>query len=450
MKTITTYLILVLFFFGCKKFDSSLDKKISYSEAKKLYLKKYCEFKNNNSYHLVDSLPEEIDWEKSYEMTISGESCLIVNLGICQRKMVEIYDHKYPSGIDQHLIFRRDKYGLIYFQLVTTWANGNPNNGLSLFVFDESGRLNNSYLSDGRKTYFSKVDFFKTMNPTNRRSEISCTETDWYTCFRYGGIDLGCTYNYTTVQCLTLPGDEAGMPDNSSGNDPGGSSGFNYGAINKLKYVPFVYAPPTGKTIADVTKYLGCFSINTTSTYEVTLYVKQPIPDTRILLSDQYGNYIPNSLDLSTRLTVGHTFLGFSQYGGGGTSVSRTIGFYPSTDVTPINPDAKGVVVNDSNNDYDVSVTLKVTGTQFKTIMDSFIGQAKSNYNLNWNNCSSIAIDALNAAGKNIPKTIGEWPLGKGADPADLGQDLRLFKSNDIKNKNLTGGTSSPNTAPCK
>jgi hypothetical protein len=450
MKTITTYLILVVLFLGCKKSDSKFDNNISDLEAKKVYLKKYSEFKNNSTYNLVDSLPKEIDWSKSYEMTISGESCLITNLGICQGKRVQIYDHKYPPGIDQHLIFRRDKQGSIYFQLVMTWGNGTPTHGLSLLVFDESGHLNNSYLSDGRNTYFAKVDFFNTMKPTSRNSGTRCTEVDWYTCTQYGGIDLGCTYNYTTVQCLTLPGEEGGSSGNSPGSDPGGSSPFNYGSINKLKYVPFVYAPPTGKIIADVTKYFGCFSVKTTSTYEVTLYVKQPIPDTRILLSDQYGNYIPNSLDLSTRLTVGHTFLGFNQYGGGVNPVSRTIGFYPSTDVTPITPETKGVLVDNSNNEFDVSVTLKVSATEFKTIMDSFISRANSNYNLSWNNCSSIAVDALNAAGKNIPKTIGVWPLGKGADPADLGQDLRLFKSNDIKNKNVSGGMSSLNTAPCK
>jgi hypothetical protein len=64
METIITYLILFLFFFGCKKIDLYPDYKVSPSAAKNLYQKKYKEFRNNNSYQLVDSLPGKIDWGK--------------------------------------------------------------------------------------------------------------------------------------------------------------------------------------------------------------------------------------------------------------------------------------------------------------------------------------------------------------------------------------------------
>ena len=55
-------------------------------------------------------------------------------------------------------------------------------------------------------------------------------------------------------------------------------------------------------------------------------------------------------------------------------------------------------------------------------------------YNLNTNNCTTFAINALATGGIKIPATTGTWGLaGYGDDPGDLGEDLRT--------KNIPGMT---------
>ena len=425
-----------------------LPNNIDRTDVVALYYKMQPGFTNNNAYGMVDSLPSELDWTQTYEMTISGESCLILDLSQFHVRTAQLTGHQFSVQIDQSLIFRKTKEGKLYFQLVQAWGNGNSDYGLSILVYDQTGKLHGSFLSNGDRTSPSNVEFLKKRTSLPRASGMMCSETDVYSCLYYNGLNYGCLYNYTVRQCLILPGDETGEPNSSSGYGDGG--GFDYGSIDKLKTKTLVNIPPTDKIIADLAQYMGCFTISSLSSYEVTLYVKQPIPDTRVLLSDQYQNLTPNSSDPSTKLTVGHTFLGFRQSGGRSTTVIRTVGFYPSKAVSPINPEAKGLLVNNSGDKYDVAITLKVTSEQFKVIVNTFNAQANLPYHLNSNNCTSIAVDALNAAGLNIPKTQGDWPLGKGADPADLGQDLRLFQSNNIKQKNLNGGVSTTNTTPCK
>ncbi|WP_142688234.1 hypothetical protein [Chitinophaga polysaccharea] len=449
MKPFYYCLALLLVVHGCNKSDSYLSTKVTISEAKQIYNNVNTTFNLENSLGLNDSLPQNIEWETSYERKISGEPCLIVNINPSIKKQINKGNNKYSSNIERYLLFRKDKTGRINFELVTFFANNDENNGLSILIFDNSGKMIRSFVSDGIKLHNTNLEIVHSNNQLARiLGGALCIETDWYTCLSFRGISYGCTYNYSTRQCVDMP-DNGGNSPIGNPSDPSGGSNFDYNSIPAIRFTRWTVAPPPDKLIADLQKYFGCFNINSTSTYNITLYVKQPIPNSRIVVSDGYGNKLPSSLDLNS-LTVGHTFLGFSQSGGSSTPVNRYVGFYPSTMVSPFLPETSGVIADNSNTSYDVSVTFTVSGAQFKTAMDQFSAATKGNYNLNWNNCTDVCISALNIVGLNVPKTIGSWPLGQGANPADLGEDLRRFNSPSIKQKNLTGGTSPSNTIQCK
>jgi len=449
MKSFYYCLAFLLVIHGCNKTDSYLSTKITISEAKQSYNNVITTFNLSNSPDLNDSLPQKIEWETSYERKISGESCLILNINPSSKKQINKESNKYSSNIERYLLFRKDKIGRVNFELVTFFTNNNESNRLSILVFDKSGKMIHSFVSDGTNLLNTNLEVLRpNIQQTRMPGGALCVETDWYTCISFRGISYGCTYNYSTRQCVDIP-DNGGNSSIGNPSNPSGSGNFDYNSVPAIRFTRWMVAPSIDKLIADLKKYFGCFNINNTSTYNITLYVKQPIPNSRIIVSDGYGNKLPSSLDLNS-LTVGHTFLGFSQSGGSSIPVNRYVGFYPSTMVSPFLPETPGAVADNSNTAYDVSVTFSVSGAQFKTAMEQFAAATKGNYNLNWNNCTDICISALNIIGLNVPKTIGTWPLGQGANPADLGEDLRLFNSPSIRQKNLTGGTSPSNTNQCK
>ncbi|WP_436487785.1 hypothetical protein [Chitinophaga sp. ARDCPP14] len=449
MKPFYYCLAFLVLISGCKRKDLGFSNKITISEAKQSYNTTKLTFDLKNSIGLNDSLPKDLNWEACYERQISGESCLILDIHPTSTRQIKSQDNKHSSNVERYLLFRKNKSGTVVFELVTFFVNSDAQNSLSILVFDNSGRLSGNFVSDGVKLFPTNMDTIRYQNHVTRMPGGSlCVETDWYTCLSFRGVSYGCTYNYSTRQCVDIPDNGGGAPINNP-IDPIGSANFDYNSVPAIRFTRWMVAPATDRLIADLKKYFGCFNINSTSTYNITLYVKQPIPNSRVIVSDGYGNKLPSSLDLNS-LSVGHTFLGFSQSGGVSTTVSRYAGFYPSTMVSPFLPETPGAIADNSNTAYDVSVTFKVSGAQFKTAMEQFAAATKGNYNLNWNNCTDICISALNIIGLNVPKTIGTWPLGQGANPADLGEDLRLFNSTSIAQKNLTGGTSPSNTFQCK
>jgi hypothetical protein len=450
MRPFYYYLAIILFICSCKKDDSIHLKEISISDAKKSYSSIINKFNINNSLGLVDTLPIKLDWDKCYAKKINGEFCLILDIHPTSTQQIKQSNGGLSSNIERYFLFRKNREGNIKFELVVFVANKDPKNGLSIFVFDNYGKLSCNFVSDGVKLFTTDLEIIQNLKPLLRiYTGAVCIETDWYTCFSYRGVDYGCNYNYTTRQCVNTPDNGGGSLHNNNSITPTGSGHFDYNLVPAIPYTRWVVAPAPDRLISDIKKYLGCFTINNAATYNVTLYVKQPIPNSRIIVSDGYGNKLPSSLDLNS-LTVGHSFLGFTQSGANIPSVSRYVGFYPSTMVSPFLPVTPGAIADNSNTDYDVSITFKVSGKEFKAIMEQFQAETKNDYNLNWNNCTDVCINSLNVVGLNIPRTLSTWPLGKGVNPADLGEDLRLFKSNYIKQKNLSGGKSLSNSSQCK
>src|SRR5438105_15226780 len=108
-------------------------------------------------------------------------------------------------------------------------------------------------------------------------------------------------------------------------------------------------------------------------------------------------------------------------------TIVRNIGFYPSGNVWLYSPSGQGQLNNDANMAYTISLTITTTSSQFTQILD-YLSQGNNSgyqYNLNTNNCSTFALNALGAGSIILPRTIGYWLNGSGVNPGDLGEDIR-------------------------
>ena len=71
-------------------------------------------------------------------------------------------------------------------------------------------------------------------------------------------------------------------------------------------------------------------------------------------------------------------------------------------------------------------------------------------YNLNSNNCTTFALDAMDAGGVSIPSTVGTWAFnGQGLDPGDLGEDIRGMQLGSNMTRS-TVGSGHPNVGTCQ
>ena len=203
-------------------------------------------------------------------------------------------------------------------------------------------------------------------------------------------------------------------------------------------------------TIGDIKDYFKCFTnvAGRTHKYKVTICVDQSIPGKRSAW-DLTSNGVHNSSSGANPVNVGHTFLILSEESPNGT-ITRNVGFYPQSSVTPYSPTDKGELNNNEQHTYNISLTIEVDGSQFFNIL-YFISEVKNsnqNYDLNNYNCTSFGIRALMAGNVYLRSTIGSWPGGSGNNPGDLGEDIR---SMTLK-PNMTRSTvqhSHPNEGNC-
>ena len=185
---------------------------------------------------------------------------------------------------------------------------------------------------------------------------------------------------------------------------------------------------PGSSTISNFKDYSKCFDNKTGSgyTYQVSVCVAQPEPGSRDAwaFSDADG-----SSKGGNTFSVGHTFLTLSETSPAKTIV-RNVGFYPSGRVTPYSPSSAGSLNNDELHDYNVSLSINLTSAQFTSLLNYIAqtGSAGATYNLNSNNCTTFALNALGSIGVELPRTTGTWLNGGGNDPGDLGEDIRQMK----------------------
>lgn len=196
---------------------------------------------------------------------------------------------------------------------------------------------------------------------------------------------------------------------------------------------------------------LPCFDTenNQDGLHDVTIYVKQPVP---------------NSTQISTGLgNAGHTFIELTQSINGNV-VKQFIGLYPDNDdVSPNMPVVDGIFIDDSEEEYDVSLNIELSPEQFNSIIEylrSFgqineygeLTDVSPEYDLNEFNCSDFALNIMNFSDIQIPDSTGEWggsygfDLGQGTCPALLGQDIRNTDFGPNVVKDLDGGVSGNST----
>jgi len=224
----------------------------------------------------------------------------------------------------------------------------------------------------------------------------------------------GCSYMYLPDRVDDVHGGLSG------GLGMTGGGGFGGGASR------IALAPPDNP-IANIAEYFRCFTNvgGSDHRYAVTICVDQPVPNTRTPWTPVPGGPIGSS-NAGNVVDVGHTFLVFTETYGG-TTVTRNVGFYPTSMVTPANKTSQGKLNNDEGHEYNISATFTVTNAQFFTMLD-FAGRGNTPgflYNLNTENCSSYALQTLVQGGINLPSTMGTWINGMGNNPGDLGEDIR-------------------------
>ncbi len=195
----------------------------------------------------------------------------------------------------------------------------------------------------------------------------------------------------------------------------GGSSG-NSGAGNFTVFVGH-------NLITNVKDYFRCFTNTSSATFQVMVCVDQPEPGKRTAWS--FSPADGSSAGVNP-FDVGHTFLVFTENNGGDV-VQRNVGFYPANTVDPIYTSARGTLNNDEMHYYNISATFTVNSALFFNMLNfvSLGNTAGYTYDLNDNNCTTFAINALATGHIYLPSTIGSWFGGMGNDPGDLGEDIR-------------------------
>lgn len=157
--------------------------------------------------------------------------------------------------------------------------------------------------------------------------------------------------------------------------------------------------------IEDIVGYLSCFDKN--SDAQITVYADQSDPNN------------PNS-DYWASLSVGHSFVTITQ---GNKTLS--FGFYPESGVGYFSP-SDGIMGNNENHDYDVSVSLSINSEILTAVIDHTIDFADSSYSLQSNNCTDFAIEVSNIVGLDVPASEcrGNYVIGAGSTPGKFGEYL--------------------------
>ncbi len=301
-----------------------------------------------------------------------------------------------------------------------------------LFVDDWWGNPINKFQFKNKTVLtFSKNQALKADKQVNKKSQRS---NDFYVCYEIygynysGGSDTiywsepaGCSYVYgggtTTSDGPEIP---SVIP-----------SGGDYGNIPTATKDSGVTIPLTSLNVAlyngnsnikNVKDYIKCFTnvAGADHSYTVRLCVDQPVSD-----NDKAWGF---SLNPNDPVMVGHTFLILTEttfY----ETITRNVGFYPNDWVKPKFEVGQGVLNNDEVHDYDVSLLITLTNSQFTNLL-TFVSQGNDPgymYNLNSNNCTTFALNALSSIGvSSIPRTEGTWlGGGKGLNPGNLGEDIR-------------------------
>jgi len=252
--------------------------------------------------------------------------------------------------------------------------------------------------------------------------------------YNYSPDDPDDGYSWTESAGCSVSYFEA---DDAEGGGSIGTSGLSGGGGGAAATV---ILPAGHSVIQSIPNYFQCFTNigGSDHIYTATVCVDEPVPGSRTPWALTPGG--PNgSSQAGNPVNVGHTFLILTE-SNGNITVTRNIGFYPSTFIWPASPSSPGQMNDDDTHSYNISGSFTLNNAQFFSILN-FIAAANTSsflYNLNSNNCTTFVINAMAQAGIGLPRTFGTWQGGTGNDPGDLGEDMR---TGNIPNMSL-------NTAP--
>ncbi|GAB4011491.1 hypothetical protein GCM10028808_25190 [Spirosoma migulaei] len=195
----------------------------------------------------------------------------------------------------------------------------------------------------------------------------------------------------------------------------------------------------------NIAERLNCFGTVPSDSkyqYSITMYVDQPVNNTREIAKFSVS---------PTERRPGHTYFGLERYDSNTRQTVRLVaGFYVETEwKAAMGMVTKGAWGDDGSTEYDVSLKVPLTASQFKEIKYKIEASGVPNYSLVQNNCSSFTYNLISPY-INLPAGSGAIGiLGVGINPADLGQDLRE-NSNTYNGKiTIADNSISPPTTNC-
>jgi hypothetical protein len=173
---------------------------------------------------------------------------------------------------------------------------------------------------------------------------------------------------------------------------------------------------------SDLTSYFQCFApADEDDLY--TLTICGDIPD----------NNNPERIHVKDE--PGHSFLILtkSKIGAARPSVIRVFGFYPHRPASClIFRNVRGEIMDNSERQYDVSITTAIKAFEFKQVLVRTQQLAGRKYNLNKFNCYDYVIEVFNSLPgiEKLPVTHMKFPsiFGWGGTPCGLYRDLKKLK----------------------
>ncbi len=435
---------IVLLFITCNKHvPQAITEKLDLVAAARTYIDSISTTGYPLNYRA--SQPKTIRWDLAQVVPVGKSSGILVPIVFDNALLIKAnFAGKQPFHLDYltQLLFYKDSIGNNTARVITAFPDSNyfkdPTRPFTGLKFIE-GWLGNPvekllYTIDGK---------IKRYTPNNKQIDLLAVIE---TCYTISG------YNYVPeldeTEYWTEPGgcSTEFIDDGSNDSGGGGSGGAGGGPSGGGGGVAAAFTLLSGNSvIQNIKNYFQCFTNvgGNDHTYTVTVCVDQPDPGTRDPWAFTSGGSSGSS-QANNVVNTGHTFLILTETYGS-TTITRNVGFYPSGTIYPSSPSSPGQLNDDQNHYYNVSGTFTLDNGQFFNILNFISSMSTATYNLNTNNCTTFAINAMTETGITLPATTGTWPGGAGDDPGDLGQDM---KNTSIPGMNLnTTPAYSPNNA---
>ena len=165
--------------------------------------------------------------------------------------------------------------------------------------------------------------------------------------------------------------------------------------------------------VEDLQEYLSPFDQTKPAT--ITIYADQP----------KAGSSIP----VTIQGDPGHACISIKQ-----NNINRLFGFYPGIKLLAAHI-TDSAIGNDQGHIYDASVSIDVSASQLRNIIQEAINYPLA-YQLNLYNCTDYVIELGRLAGLDIPSCWGPYPsvipgTFGGSNPGALGQYIRNLPQSD-------------------